>query len=83
MLQKRIDTVEEDGDSSDREISVGDREYLSRIITKGMENKVADCRNSGGGSKDMVCLDTYRVLDSCRDKDCFEDVRVYLTAEGQ
>lgn len=31
----------------------------------------------------MVCIDTYRVLDSCRDKDCFEDVRVYLTAEGQ
>ena len=26
-----------------------------------------------------VCIDTYRVLDSCRDKDCFEDVRVYLT----
>lgn len=31
----------------------------------------------------MVCIDTYRVLDSCRDKDCFEDVRVYLTGEGQ
>ena len=31
----------------------------------------------------MVCIDTYRVLDSCRDKDCFEDVRVFLTAEGQ
>ena len=31
----------------------------------------------------MVCVDTYRVLDSCRDKDCFEDVRVYLTGCGQ
>ena len=40
-------------------------------------------RSSGGGCRDMVCIDTYRVLDSCRDKDCFEDVRVYLTAEGQ
>ena len=33
--------------------------------------------------RDTVCIDTYRVLDSCRDKDCFEDVRVYLTEEGQ
>ena len=31
----------------------------------------------------MVCIDTYRVLDSCRDKDCFEDVRVYLTGYAQ
>lgn len=31
----------------------------------------------------MVCIDTYRILDSCRDKDCFEDVRVFLTADGQ
>lgn len=34
-------------------------------------------------AKEMVCIDTYRVLDSCRDKDCFEDVRVYLTCYGQ
>jgi len=33
--------------------------------------------------KDMVCIDTYRVLDSCRDKDCFEDVKVYLTGCGR
>lgn len=39
--------------------------------------------NSGSPMKDLVCIDTYRVLDSCRDKDCFEDVRVYLTDYGQ
>ena len=33
--------------------------------------------------RDMICIDTYRVLDSCRDKDCFENVRVYLTSCGQ
>lgn len=33
--------------------------------------------------KEQVCIDTYRVLDSCRDKDCFEDVKVYLTCFGQ
>ena len=47
---------------------------------------MAEYRNSGGqcrSERDMVCIDTYRVLDSCRDKDCFEDVRVYLTECGQ
>ncbi len=29
--------------------------------------------------KDTVCMDVCRVLDSCRDKDCFENVRVHLT----
>ena len=30
-----------------------------------------------------VCIDTKRVLDSCRDRDCFEDTRVYLTRCGE
>ena len=30
-----------------------------------------------------VCIDTKRVLDCCRDRDCFEDTRVYLTTYGQ
>ncbi len=34
-------------------------------------------------SREMVCLDTYRVLDSCRDKDYFENVRVFLTNCGE
>lgn len=33
--------------------------------------------------REMVCIDTYRILDSCRDKDCFENVRVFLTAGGE
>ena len=31
----------------------------------------------------MLCISCNRILDSCRDKDCFEDVRVYLTDCGQ
>jgi hypothetical protein len=31
----------------------------------------------------VVCIDTKRVLDSCRDRDCFEDTRVYLTRCGE
>ena len=47
---------------------------------------MAEFRNTGGAcsrDRELVCIDTYRVLDSCRDKDCFEDVRVYLTGMGQ
>ena len=36
----------------------------------------ADCKGT-------VCIDTQRVLDSCRDRDCYEDVRVYLTGFGE
>ena len=36
----------------------------------------ADCQGT-------VCIDTKRVLDCCRDRDCFEDSRVYLTAFGE
>lgn len=34
------------------------------------------------GKSDMVCIDVNRVLDSCRDRDCFEDVKVLLTDFG-
>lgn len=30
----------------------------------------------------MVCIETNRILDSCRDRDCFEDVKVLLTDFG-
>ena len=35
------------------------------------------------GCNGTVCIDTNRVLDCCRDRDCFEDSRVYLTASGE
>lgn len=38
--------------------------------------------NTSGGSG-TVCIDTKRILDSCRDRDCFEDTRVYLTCTGE
>ena len=40
------------------------------------------CLNSFGG-KENVCIDVSRILDSCRDKDCFEDVKVFLNAYGR
>ena len=37
-------------------------------------------RNSS--RSEMVCIETNRILDSCRDRDCFEDVKVLLTDFG-
>ncbi len=48
------------------------------------DNKYSNC-NSGGNSNsrsEMVCIETNRILDSCRDRDCFEDVKVLLTDFG-
>ena len=44
-----------------------------------------DNRNCQHNSLDRgtVCISTMRVLDSCRDRDCFENARVYLTAYGE
>lgn len=39
--------------------------------------------NLGSDSHGTVCIDTKRVLDCCRDRDCFENSRVYLTALGE
>lgn len=37
----------------------------------------------GSHQRENICIDTYRILDSCRDKDCFENVKVYLTEFGE
>ena len=37
----------------------------------------------GNNERGNVTIDTNRVLDSCRDRDCFENARVYLTASGE
>lgn len=36
-----------------------------------------------GAARETFGIDTGRILDACRDRDCFEDIRVYLTAEGE
>lgn len=49
------------------------------------ENKYSSCCNSQGNSgarSEMVSIETNRILDSCRDRDCFEDVKVLLTDFG-
>lgn len=38
---------------------------------------------AAAAEKETVCIDTLRVLDSCRDRDCYEDVRVFLSDFGR
>ena len=35
------------------------------------------------GCREAVCIDAGRVYDSCSDKDCLEDLRVYFTERDQ
>lgn len=51
----------------------------------GQESQGAFAQNNCGQSnfKEAVCVDAYRVYDSCADKDCLEDTRVYFTESGQ
>ncbi len=39
--------------------------------------------NGGNCIKEAVCIHTDKVYDSCRDKECLEDLRVYLTVGDQ
>lgn len=47
----------------------------------GTQNSV--CSGTGDGFKEAVCIHTDKVYDSCRDKDCLENIRVYLTGSAQ
>ena len=52
------------------------------------ENRFVPCSSLGngcgkGGEVRTVCVETNRILDSCRDRDCYENVRVFLTDMGQ
>ncbi|MBQ3063903.1 MAG: hypothetical protein IJC99_03770 [Clostridia bacterium] len=45
------------------------------------ENKFS-CLGGGGAARESFGIEATRILDACRDRDCFEDVRVFLTCGG-
>lgn len=52
------------------------------------DNRFTPCGTVGngcgkGGETRTVCVETNRILDSCRDRDCYENVKVFLTDLGQ
>jgi len=49
-----------------------------------MPEKCNTCNNQTfHGFKDTVCIDCNKIMDSCRDKDCLEDLKVFLTDYSQ
>jgi len=46
---------------------------------KVMPGPVSDA----SGIREAVCVHTKKILDACRDKDCIEDLRLYLTKSSQ
>ena len=47
------------------------------------EENTTRARPGVGQIRDAVCIDTARVYDSCADKDCLANLRVYFTEEDQ
>lgn len=47
------------------------------------DTAAAEVRGDFRNFKEAVCIDAYRVYDSCGDKDCLEDLPVYFTEAGQ
>ena len=64
------------------------KEFLSRIDVKASALRRAQvlfsvpCGISEKNKSEHICIEANRILDSCRDRDCFEDVKVILTDFG-
>ncbi len=57
-------------------------------MSENLFSATADSQNCASGSssgsfREAVCIDAFRVYDSCADKDCLQDLRVYFTEAGQ
>lgn len=50
---------------------------MNREVTPG------PITNGGNCIKEAVCIHTDKVYDSCRDKECLQDLRVYFTIPDQ
>ncbi len=48
-----------------------------------MSDRVNSCNSNNANCGNEVCIQTKKVYDSCRDKECIENLRVYLTECGQ
>ncbi len=47
------------------------------------ENRFGGNQSYSPGSRDVCCIETDRIYDSCRDRDCFENIRVSLSDYGK
>lgn len=48
-----------------------------------MGNNSVSCFGTNSGGSESFGIEASRILDACRDRDCFENVRVFLTCTGK
>jgi len=48
-----------------------------------MSERQSPCARTSCDSTENVCIQTKKIYDSCRDKECIENLKVYLTESGQ
>jgi len=48
-----------------------------------MSDRGNSCASNCSNRAENVCIHTRKIYDSCRDKECIENLRVYLTESGQ
>jgi len=57
---------------------------LSSVAAAAAANALGNSQSSVNPSNDRsTCIDVHKIYDSAKDKDCIEDLRVYLGPEGQ
>lgn len=53
------------------------------VAADAAEERVETCRRRSSDFAEPVCINTSQIYDSCRDRDCVSNARVYLTASNQ
>ena len=48
-----------------------------------MSDRNNHCCTNSNMCNENICIQTKKVYDSCKDKECIENIRVYLTESGQ
>ena len=56
---------------------------FENLSTCTNQNDSATNSTNSSCFKEAVCIDSYRIYDSCADKDCLENLRVHFTEAGQ
>ncbi len=61
----------------------GDHGEAAAVLADSVEERADTRRRRACEFNEPVCINVSQIYDSCRDRDCVADQRVYLTDEGQ
>lgn len=70
--------------NNSRTCSLSTSNSLSSVAAAAAANSLVNSANHTSSSNDRsTCIDVNKIFDSAKDKDCIEDLKVYLGPEGQ